>query len=260
MFKVFKYTFSDFIRSYWNLVYTGFYLALAFSLLFLNHDLSKGIAGLMNLIIILCPLIGTIFGVMYFYNSREFTQLLMAQPIKRKSIFLGQYLGLSLSLSASLIIGLGVPFLAYGLLKSAAISNFITLIVSGVLLTFIFTALSFLISIRNENRLKGFGFAILVWLLMAVVFDGIFLLSLLIFQEYPLEQYAIGMSVLNPIDLSRILVLLKLDISAIMGYTGAVFQKFFHQGGGMLISFGSMLLWILIPAGLFLRKAVRKDF
>jgi Cu-processing system permease protein len=260
MFKVFKYTFSDFIRSYWNLVYTGFYLLLAFSLLFLNHDLNKGIAGLMNLIIILCPLIGTIFGVMYFYNSREFTQLLMAQPIKRVSIFLGQYLGLSLSLSASLIIGLGVPFLAYGLFRSSDVANFGILLVSGVFLTFIFTALSFLIAIRNENKLKGFGFAILVWLLMALVFDGIFLLSLLVFQEYPLEHYAIGMSVFNPIDLSRILVLLQLDNSAIMGYTGAVFQKFFHKGPGMIISFASMAMWVIVPVSLFIRKATRKDF
>jgi len=260
MSKVFKYTFQDFTRSWWNIAYTGFYLILAFSLLFLNHDLSKGIAGLMNLIIILCPLIGTIFGIMYFYNSREFTQLLMAQPIKRKSIFLGQYLGLALSLSASLILGLGIPFLAYGLLESTAIGNFLILLISGILLTFIFTALAFMIAIRNENKLKGFGLAILVWLLMALIYDGIFLLSLLVFQEYPLEHYAIGMSVFNPIDLSRILVLLKLDISAIMGYTGAVFQKFFHQQGGMIISMVSMLLWIVIPAGIFLRKAVRKDF
>lgn len=260
MLKVFKYTFNDFIRSWWNIVYTGFFLLLAMSLLFLNADLGKGIAGLMNMIIVLCPLIGTIFGVMYFYNSREFTQLLMAQPIKRRQIFLGQYLGLSISLSASLIVGLGGPFLAYGLLKSAAIGDFVTLLISGVLLTFIFTALSFLIAIRNENKLRGFGLAIILWLILAVVYDGIFLLSLLVFQDYPLEQYAIAMSVFNPVDLSRILVLLKLDISAIMGYTGAVFQKFFQQGGGMIISFGAMILWVIIPVLFFLRKAVRKDF
>jgi len=55
-----------------------FYLALGFVLLFLNNNVSKAIITLMNIIIVLTPLIGTIFGVMYYYNSREFTELLFS--------------------------------------------------------------------------------------------------------------------------------------------------------------------------------------
>ena len=55
----------------------------------------SGITNLMNIALILCPLISIIFGTMYFYNSRDFIELLLAQPIKRKAIILGQYLGLS---------------------------------------------------------------------------------------------------------------------------------------------------------------------
>ena len=93
MFKILKYSFYDLMRSRWSYVYFLFYLLLGFVLLFLNNDLSKAVITLMNIIIILVPLIATIFGVMYFYNSREFTELLLAQPLKRSSIFLGQYLG-----------------------------------------------------------------------------------------------------------------------------------------------------------------------
>ena len=90
MFKILKYSFFDLIRSRWSIVYLAFYLLLGFVLLFLNNDLSKAIITMMNIIIILTPLIGTIFGVMYYYNSREFTELLLAQPIKRSSIFMRQ--------------------------------------------------------------------------------------------------------------------------------------------------------------------------
>ncbi len=88
---------------------------------------------------------------MYFYNSREFTELYhFAQPVKRSVIFLGQYLGISISLSLSLVLGLGLPFLAYGLFRSGeiAITNFISccsLLV--LLLTFIFVALSICIAL-----------------------------------------------------------------------------------------------------------------
>jgi hypothetical protein len=40
------------------------------------------------------------------------------------------------------------------------------------------------------------------------------------------------LSALNPIDLGRILFLMKFDIAALMGYTGAVFQRFFGSGLG----------------------------
>ncbi|HAY72220.1 MAG TPA: ABC transporter permease, partial [Saprospirales bacterium] len=90
MFKIIKYSFYDLMRSRWNYVYFLFYLALGFVLLFLNNDVSKAVITLMNIIVVLTPLIGTIFGVMYYYNSREFTELLLAQPIRRSTIFIGQ--------------------------------------------------------------------------------------------------------------------------------------------------------------------------
>ncbi len=169
MLKILKYSFFDLMRSSWSYVYFAFYLLLGIVLLFLNSDLSKAVITLLNVIIVLVPLIGTIFGVMYYYNSKEFTELLLAQPLKRSSIFLGQYFGVALSLSMSLILGLGIPFIAYGLFKSNAIWDFSLLLIVGVFLTFIFSALAFNIALSNENKIKGFGYAILMWLFLAII-------------------------------------------------------------------------------------------
>ncbi len=248
------------MRSRWSYVYLLFYLLLGFVLLFLNNDLSKAIITLLNIIIILVPLIGTIFGIMYYYNSREFTELLLAQPIKRTSIFLGQYFGVAGSLSLSLVLGLGIPFLFYGLFKSAAIWDFSLLLITGVLLTFIFTALSFNIALANQNKIKGFGYAVLLWLFLAVIYDGLFLISLILLEEYPLDSFALSATLINPIDLSRILVLLKLDISALLGYTGAIFKSFFGTNQGMIVSFGVLIIWVILPILGFIRKAGKKDF
>ena len=260
MIKILKYSFYDLIRSRWSYVYFAFYLLLGIVLLFLNNDLSKAVITLMNVIIILVPLIGTIFGVMYYYNSKEFTELLLAQPIRRSTIFLGQYLGVALSLSMSLILGLGLPFVFYGIFKSSAIWDFSLLLITGTFLTLIFTALAFNIALSNENRIKGFGYAILLWLFMAVIYDGIFLMSLIAFEEYPLDSFSLIGTMLNPIDLSRVLILLKLDISALLGYTGAIFQKFFGTNFGIIISSAMLVLWVLIPTLLIQRKARKKDF
>jgi Cu-processing system permease protein len=248
------------MRSRWSYVYFLFYLVLGFVLLFLNNDVSKAVITLMNIIVVLTPLIGTIFGVMYYYNSREFTELLLAQPLKRSTIFGGQYLGVSLSLSLSLVIGLGIPFLAYGVIQSEAIFNFFSLLIVGAFLTFIFVALAFNIALSNENKIKGFGYAILLWLFLAVIYDGLFLISLVLLQEYPLDKFTLIATMFNPIDLSRILILLKLDISALLGYTGALFQKFFGTNMGMLTSFSVLILWVIFPVLKIIRKAKRKDF
>jgi Cu-processing system permease protein len=260
MFKILKYSFFDLMRSRWSYVYFAFYLALGFVLLFLNNDMNKAVITLLNIIIVLTPLIGTIFGVMYYYNSKEFTELLLAQPIKRSTIFMGQYLGISISLTLSLALGLGIPFLLYGLFRSTAIFDFGLLLVVGSFLNFIFVALAFNIALSNENKIKGFGYAILLWLFLAVIYDGLFLISLVVFNEYPLDKFSLITTMFNPIDLSRILILLKLDISALLGYTGAVFKKFFGTNLGMIVSFAVMILWVLLPVWRINLKLRKKDF
>lgn len=258
--QILKYTFLDILRSRWTLIYVGFYLITTIALFRLTPDLDKVIVSLMNLVLILGPLISTMFGAMYYYNSREFIELLLAQPVKRTSIILGLYGGLAISLSLSALIGIGLPFLFYGLLVSTQIANFSILILTGIFLSFVFSGLAFSIALRNENRIRGFSLAIVIWLIFAVLYDGLLLIVLLLFKDYPLEKFALGASFFNPIDLSRILLLLKLDISAIMGYTGAVFKKFLGNLSGMLVAGGVMLIWTGIPFLLIYRLARRKDY
>ena len=241
-------------------MYFAFYLLLGMVLLFLNNDLSKAVITLMNVIIVLVPLIATVFGVMYYYNSKEFTELLLAQPLKRSTIFLGLYLGVALSLVMSLVLGLGIPFMVYGIFKSSAIWDFSLLLITGAFLTFIFTALAFNIALSHENRIKGFGYAMLLWLLLAIVYDGIFLMSLVFFEDYPLDKLSLVGTMLNPIDLSRTLILLKLDISALLGYTGAVFKQFFGTNLGLIVSMIMLTSWVVFPVFRIIYKSKRKDF
>src|SRR5690606_21337660 len=104
-------------------------------------------------------------------------------------------------------LGLGIPFVFYGLFKSTAIWDFSLLLITGTFLTFIFSALAFNIALSNENKIKGFGYAILLWLFLAIIYDGLFLMSLILFEDYPLDKLSLIGTMLNPIDLSRTLIL-----------------------------------------------------
>lgn len=260
MFRILKYSIYDLLRSRWMYIYLGFYMLLTFTLFWLSSNISGVILSLMNIILVLVPLVALLFGVTYYYNSREFTELLLAQPLKRIQIFLGQYFGLSLSLNLCLLLGLGIPFVIYGLAWSDELNNYLTLMGVGIMLTFVFTGLSMWIAVRNDNRIVGFGLAVFLWLLFAVIYDGIFLLLLSVYSDYPLETFALTASMFNPIDLSRILVTLQLDIAALMGYTGAVFQKILGSGMGRVSAWLILVLWVIVPLWFMTRSAMRKDF
>lgn len=260
MLKILKYSIYDLLRSRWSYVYFIFYLMLSFSLFFLNSDIDKAIITLMNVIVVLTPLIGTIFGVMYYYSSKEFTELLLAQPIKRSKIFMGQYIGISLSLTLSLVLGVGIPFVIYGLFKSAAVFDFTLLLVVGAFLNFIFVALAYNIALSINNKIKGFGYAILMWLTFAVIYDAVFMGLLIHYNDYPLDKFTLIATMLNPIDLSRILILLKLDASALLGYTGAFLQSFYGTNMGLIVSLSALSMWIVLPILRMRSKLKKKDF
>jgi Cu-processing system permease protein len=259
IFKILKYTFYDTLRSFWAILYFMFFFGITASLLYFSNDFSQSVASILNVIIFIVPLVSIVFGTMFFYNSREFAVLLMAQPVKRSGIFLGQYMGLTLSLVISFILGLVLSFLLFqnGI---EGLSLLIMLISCGTFLTFIFTAFALYISVNFDDKIKGFGLAIVIWLFAAVIYDGLFLMVLVIFDDYPLEKAAIGFSILNPLDLVRIMILLKLETAALLGYTGAVFNKFFGTGTGFLVSNFALVLWVFLPLFLFSRKLERKDF
>lgn len=247
-------------RSRWNFIYFGFFLAITSGFFALGGGPEKVVISLMNISLVLVPLIAGMFSIVYYYNSREFTELLLAQPIPRKRIFLGQYLGVAVSLSLSFLIGTAVPFMAFGQVQVGQISQVLVLLTAGVALSFVFSALAFLIALRHDNKIKGFGLALLTWLFFAVLYDGLFLIALLIFKDYPLENFSLAAVALNPIDLARMLILLKLDISALFGYSGAVFEQLLGGIKGATVAVFFLLIWISLPTLGFLRMAQRRDF
>jgi Cu-processing system permease protein len=50
-----------------------------------------------------------------------------------------------------------------------------------------------------------------------------------------------------------------MDVSALMGYTGAIFQNFFGTASGIIITIVVMFLWMILPVSLSLAKFKKKD-
>lgn len=257
--KIIRFELNNAFRSKWIIAYSLFFFVLSYLLLSFETDSSKAAISLMNIVLIIIPLVSIIFGTIFIYNSRDYIEMILCQPIDRTSLFLGLYFGNSIPLAAGFFAGTLTGFLFNGF-NFSSLEAFIILLFVGASLTFIFTAIAFFIAIKNSDKSKGLGFSIIFWLVLAVIYDGLILMFVYFFQEYPIDNTVLIISLLNPIDLGRILFILNFDVSALMGYTGALFNKFFGSSLGMILSIVTLLLWFFIPTLLGLRGFKKKDF
>jgi Cu-processing system permease protein len=254
MLKLSKYVLYDIIRNRVMIAYTLFLFLVSMTLFQLEENSAKAMLSLLNIVLIVVPLISMIFSTIHWYNSYEFIELMLTQPVSRKKVILSQYMGISASLLTAFLVGVGVPVMIYNFSETGT-----ALIIAGMVLTLVFTSIAFLASVRSKDKARGIGLALMLWFYFALIYDGLVLMVLFGFSEYPLQKITIVLSSLNPIDLGRIFIMLNMDISALMGYTGASFKDALGSGTGIIYSMTIMLAWIILPLLLAIRSFNKKD-
>lgn len=254
MLKLSKYVWYDILRSKVIIAYTGFLLLVSMSLFQLEADSSKAVLSLLNIILLVVPLVSMVFTTIHYYNSYEFIELMLSQPVSRTRILLSEYAGTAGSLAVAWMIGVGIPVMVYQPTPAGA-----SLILAGLLLSIIACSLAFLASVKAKDKARGIGTVLLLWFYFALIYDGLLLLLLVSLSDYPLEKLTLLLTSLNPIDLARIFLMLQLDVSALMGYTGATYKAFFGSGWGLLYTIGVLGLWAAWPLALAVRIFRRKD-
>jgi Cu-processing system permease protein len=252
--RVIKYVFYDILRTRFILLYTALLLISTFALFQLDSDPGKVVMSLLNIVLMVVPLVSIVFTTIHFYNSYEFIELMLAQPINRRVVFMGEYLAVTFSLTMAFAVGIGIPILIYGMSASG-----LALLFSGVALTMVFVSLAFLASVLTRDKAKAIGVALLFWFYFSLIYDGFLLWFVYAFNDYPLEKITVTLIALNPVDLARVIMLLQLDISALMGYTGAFYENFFGSSFGIVFSTSVLFLWIIVPCLLALRIFSKKD-
>jgi Cu-processing system permease protein len=254
MLKISKYVLYDIVRNKVTIAYSLFLLVVSLSLFQMEENPARAVLSLLNIVLIVVPLISLVFSTIHWYNSYEFIELMLTQPISRKKVLLSQYLGVASCLLTAFFIGVGLPVLLYNFNETG-----MALVLIGSLLTLVFTSIAFLASVQSKDKARGIGLALLLWFYFALIYDGLVLLVLFAFSDYPMEKATLLLSSLNPIDLGRIFLMLQMDVSALMGYTGATYKAFFGSGTGIFFTLGIMLLWIVVPIRVAVHSFNKKD-
>ena len=252
--KIARFIFFDILKNKIIIFYTLLLFIISWSVLGLESNFTKATLSLLNVVLLVVPLVSIIFSTIYVYNSGQFIELLLSQPVPRTKIWFNIFMGLSGALILAFLIGCGIPILLY-----SSIETGFSLIIIGIFLSIIFTSFAMLSAILSRDRAKGIGISIFIWLFFAIIYDGILLVLMFQFADYPIEGIMATLAALNPIGLSRIFVLLQLDIAAMLGYAGAVFKKIFGAGSGMGISLIILVIWAIVPLLWSLIQFNKKD-
>jgi Cu-processing system permease protein len=258
--KVARAQMRDALRSRWILIYTAFFFALTEALFRFSTGGANAVLSLATASLAVVPLGTLVLSTTYMYHAREFTELLLAQPIRRSAVYAGLYLGLAVPLAGGFLGGVGLPLLMRGGGEPAQHGAVIALLAVGTALTLAFTAIAFLIALTVDDRLRGVGIALGIWLLATVAYDGVVLTAVALFSNRPIERPLLALMFANPVDLGRVFLLLRLDVAALMGYTGAVFAQFFGGVAGAVAAAAGLVFWIAAPTAVAAFRFKRKDF
>jgi Cu-processing system permease protein len=261
----------DALRNRWFLLYTVAFvlLSLAFSYLALAGAGMVGFAGfgrtaasLINLVLLIIPLMALTVGAQSLAGEAERGTLayLLAQPITRAELFVGKYLGLMLSLLASLTLGFGIAGLLLAFNGGSATDPmvYIRLVLWAFLLSLTMVSLGFLLSVLTNRAQVAVGLGLFLWLIF-VFFGDLGLMGTAITLRVPIDTL-FWLSLINPLQLFKMAAIL--DLNATLDVLGpAGIYAVGRYGGGLSLIFAGMLgLWVIGPALLaYVRFAHKGD-
>ncbi|WP_187328755.1 ABC transporter permease subunit [Echinicola rosea] len=214
----------------------------------------KALVSVLSLVLLVVPMLVMIFSTIYYYNMSDFVSLMLAQPVQR-----GQVLGsllIGLGLVFSLVVAIGLGYALWWLHWSSAAWS---LLLVALALVWVFVSMAIFAGVVAKDKARGMGLSLLIWAYFILVFDGVVLLLMYNFSDYPIEKVVLMITFLNPVDLGRVLVLMRTEAAALMGYSGAVFKHFFESTWSTIVALMALLVWVILPLLLSLRLFRHKN-
>jgi len=260
------------VRSRWTqifaLVFAGLSLAVAASGYILTgghgvQDFARTAASLVQLVILLVPLASLLMGTLALTPERGASELLYSQPVPRSAILLGKLLGLFAALAAAQALGFGAAGLViFSQAGGGGLGTFLLLGLGSLVLTGVFLGLSALLAAGapERGRARVLALALVGWFVAVVVFD-VAALGLASLLPSGLASRVLILAVLiNPADAVRTGALLAAEGTTAFGAASLAFLRFTRGplGAGLLL-IASLLLWLVVPPLLAIRRLRRSD-
>lgn len=260
------------LRSRWTQIFAVVFAALALAVSGAGYVLSGGhgvqdfartAVSLVQLVLLLVPLTALLIGVLSLAPDRGAAELVFSQPVSRRTILLGRLLGLFQALAAAQALGFGAAGLVvYSQAGPEGVGGFLLLVLGSLATTAVFLALAALLSAGavGRRRTRALALALVVWFAAVVVFDVAALGLASLLPSGTASRLLIVSVILNPVDAVRTGALLGIEGTGAFGAASLAFFRFTKgASGAVALLASSVLLWIVVPTALAIRRLERAD-
>lgn len=246
------------LRSRWFVAYSAIFLlgALALTTFGLSSSeiygyrgLAKVMAGLVHLALLFVPLMALFPATATIAGEREVGTLeyLVSQPVSFGELFWGKWLGVSLAVWLSLLLGFGLAG-ATAIWNGAPWTVMARLVALTLLLAEAFVALGLLCSALARTRARATSAGIVVWII-SVGLGTLGLMGATLTLGLPRQILALW-AFLNPVESFRLGVVASLDPDgSLLGPLGSSWVEQVGSLGLVAVAALILALWAVLPAG-----------
>ena len=260
------------VRSRWTQIFAAVFAGLALAVASSGYvltggygvqDFARTAASLVQLVLLLVPLAALLMGTLALTPDRGAAELLYSQPVPRSAILLGKLLGLFEAMAAAQALGFGAAGLViFSQAGGEGLGTFLLLGLGSLVLTAVFLGLAALLAAGapERGRARVLALSLVLWFVAVVVFD-VAALGLASLLPSGLASRVLILAVLiNPADAVRTGALLAAEGTTAFGAASLAFLRFTRGpvGAGLLLA-GSLLLWMIVPPLLAVRRLGKSD-
>ncbi len=251
----------DAVHRYWFVVNAAVFASAGLLLMLFGQSdamvlgyrgFARSMAGLMHLALVFVPLMAIIPAVVAISGERETGTLdyILAQPVTASQVFASKWLGVTVAVLVSVLIGLGITGVV-ALLRGVPGMLIFGLMVLTLLLAAAFVSIGLLVSSFTASRTRATSIGLTVWLILL----GLGTLGIMSsFVQWGLQPLLLqAWAVVNPIEAYRLAGVTILDPGATsLGAVGQALIGRFGQTGVVALAATSMISWCV--GGLALGK------
>jgi Cu-processing system permease protein len=205
--------------------------------------------ALTPIVLLLVPLAALLLGVSGQAGEAGGEAFLFAQPVSRREVLIGKWLGQVAALAAALGVGLfsGGAFLA-ACVGLSGVERFCFLVAVCVVLGAVFLSIAAALVALAGKRATALGLAAFVWFLFALLYDGVALGAAGWIPGRIGARILFGSVFGNPSDLARVLTLSIAGTPHVLGAAGEAWSRLLGgAASATLLSAAALFAWTAAP-------------
>lgn len=210
--------------------------------------LSRTALTLVSLLLYLVPLLALVQGATALSGSGGWLPMLMAQPVSRGQIVVGEFLGRWAAAAASVSVGVTAGSAAVWLGAGGDPAALGLLVGITVLLAGAFTAAGVAAGAAMPSRAAALAAALGLWFAAVVAYDLVVVGLTAVISGPALEPLLVAAAAANPVDAARVVALGAFLGETLFGATGAAVRTLLGPAGGIAL-LGATLVWTAAALG-----------